>query len=303
MTIPTGKNAALMFKKETDFGVAVTPTQSIEFSDDGMTEEIDYEESDGIDASDGMSKLQVVQGLKKPAWGFTWRIIHERLANLFELGFGSLSEGNPALSYPLPSATIEVAKVTKTFTFAGCKCQQLEVSSGVDQQWVQAKLNGPAATVTPGADTTAASWSDTEKPLLHRRITLKHDSDAAVKVDQLTWRVINSLAESNFANAQTRQAIEEEDLRSVEGEMVVTFDATNYHIYEDFVSGDFVEIKATYTYGTSGTVVLTFANCGVRGELPKLPGRGRIAMTIPFVAYNSTRALQDAVACAITADA
>jgi len=306
----TFKDYVMGYKKETTFNTAVTPDTPIAVVRGEPNDEIENLENEGLDGNEGSAYVASADGRHQPDWRFESRLIAENFLNLAELGFGAQTGGNPKLKYPLPSATMEHDLVANVITQAGCVSRQFEIESSVEEQWARLRMEGLAASVTVGAAGSAtdlvSSWPATEKPLLHRSTAYTWDG-SAIRINRAVWRVRHALDEDDFSDNQTRQNIVATEPRVVEGELDCNWDTTNVAVYNSFRSGSFVPLVLTYSYGSSGTIVATFAKAKARGKLPSA-GTGRFRAPIPFIAYNTKRTFdhtteyEDAVSVVITAD-
>jgi hypothetical protein len=131
-----------------------------------------------------------------------------------------------------------------------------------------------------------------EIPLTHMRSTFSVE-DEAVRAKSFNLKVAHALDDKVYRNSQVRLALPENDLRKVDGEMALDWNADNIaHVLHLWESWGFGELRTEYT---NGVYVLTFVapNCAFPTDRAKIGGPGTLEMPTKFNAYASTPGASD----------
>jgi len=304
MTESAGYKGQLGLGKETTPGEAVEPTHFFAFSSESFRSEIERAESEGITGSRGRSKLRSVQTVKRPGGGFTVEGVKaEDLPLLLELALGTApaggSEGSVVLAETLGSFTVEVDKVAKVMTYAGCKMGLLRLSSAYSNQLLRLEVDQVVAMTeaVSGGPATSGSYLNSQRPLVHRDSTLLVD-ESELNVEEVSVEIENTLDDALFRNSQTRLAVPEMD-RRLSGRITVSWNADSAAAFAKFTGGETAALALSYTDGTHG-VQIALPYCYFTGETPQIGSREVMTLALPFEAKDSADGAGDAVEMVIS---
>jgi len=304
MSESAGYKGQLGLGKESEAGTAVEPTHFFAFSSETFGQEIERAESEGITGSRGRARLRSVQTLKRPGGGFVIEGVKaEDLPLLLELAMGNAltggSEGSVQLAEALPSFTVEVDKVVKVFTYAGCKMGILRFSSSYSDQLLKVEAESIVAMSEAVSDppATTGAYLNTQRPLVHRDSTLTVDS-TEFDVEEVSVEIENVLDDALFRNSQTRLEVPEMD-RQVSGRASVSWNSETYAALSKFTGGEAAVLSLSYTDGTR-TVTFSLPQVYFTGETPKIAGREVMTLPLPFEAKDSADGAADSIEIVIT---
>lgn len=299
MSESVGYKGQLGLGKETTPGTPVAPTVFLAFESETFKNEIERAESAGIAGTRGRSKLRSTQTKKRPGGGFVLSGTKvEELPLLLELAFGTFSGGSlgsTALAEALPSFTVEIDKVARRATYAGCKMGLLRLASSSGDQLLKLEAENIVAmseAISADAATTPV-YTETQRPLVHKDATLTVDTEE-LHIEEVSLEIENTLDDDLFRNSQTRLAVPELD-RRVGGAITSSWNADAYtHALAKFYSGTTAAVVVSWTDGTR-TLSVSLPYCYFTGETPSIPGREVMTLSLPFEAKDSADGAADAI--------
>lgn len=295
-----GYRGALGLIKEAVLGTAKTAQTGtlkyLEIESETFGAPIGTAESKGITGSRSRSKHTIVQGKKDVRGGFV--INGAKGADfdlLLELSLGNYASGTGYPKDILPSFTVVRYAPPIYDIFAGCKMSKFGLASSQDDQALKLTAEVVGMTRANGVQTDLGtpSYAD-EIPLTHMRSTFTVASES-VRTKSFGLNVVNALDEEVYRNSQNRLALPENDLRSVDGEMMLDWNQDNIdHVLDLWEAWTFGELMAEYTNGVY-VVTVVAPNCIFPSERAKIGGPGTLEEPVKFNAFASTPGASDEV--------
>jgi len=291
-----GLNAQVGFAAETTYGTAVTVDRFYPFTDEGVGDEIEPLESEGIIAGARVIRSeQWDQGAHSVGGDVGMELWQQNTALLFEHMLGTITSSFTAgvgthtvTPGDLTGKSLTVQKGVPAsdgtvipFTYAGAKIASWEVALSVGEI---ATLGATllAQTETTGTALEAASFiTDAARPY--------HYVHGAVSTSgsEICVREISIEGENNLAD--DRQCIGQDfideplemDLRQFTGSMTLEFtDTTQYQRYQN---GD--ELSLVLSLSASATAQATITmNVRYDGQTPQVGGKDLVLQDIPYKA-------------------
>lgn len=305
MAIAGGLSAQLGIAEEVTPGTAVTPDRFYEFNSESLALDIERIESAGLrpnrrvlGASDWVAGRQGVSGdieLEVQPNGFGRLIKHM-------LGSVATTTPSGATNARLhtgtigaldgDSLTIQVGRTgvdgtTRSFTYAGCKINEWELSCSVDE-FLMLTLGIDGMTETTATALASAAYPSVNVPLVWTQgaVTV---AGSAFDVTAFSLSGSNGLATDRYFISATTPNSKRQQLESTLREYTGTLEAefTDLTAYNRFVNGTTAALTATFTGpliegALNYSVTITLPTVRFDGETPSVDGEGIIGVSLPF---------------------
>lgn len=264
-------------------GTANPTTEPYEFYECGIGKDLNHLPSDGIRGTRSVISENVVAGTYSVGGLVRLRPSKANLHNLLPRILGGAGSGGPptiyALAETIPDFYLQVDKIAKVFTYAGCKVNKATFRSSKNQP-LMLDLDIHGKTETMGnAGTFPALTLGTGQPFTHHQVVVTHNA-VTRECDNVVIEIDNSLVLDRFNNSQTRTELPESD-RTVTLSLDVPFTSAETALYDLAVAG--AAGSAVYTNG-SDVLTFTFADLQCPQKPVGVNGKGEIIMRLSFVA-------------------
>lgn len=270
-------------------GTANPTTEPYEFYECGIGKDLNHLGSDGIRGTRSHISENVVEGTYSVGGLVKLRPSKVNLQNLIPRILGTAASGTTyALAETVPDFYLQVDKIAKVMTYAGCKVNRATFRSSKNQPlMLDLDIHGKTETIG-NAGTFPSLTIGTGQPFTHHQAVVTLSAGARA-VDNIEIVIDNALVLDRFFNTQTRNSLPEGD-RVITFTCDVPFTASEIAMYDQAVTG----AAGTCVY-TNGSDVLTFTFAAL--QVPAKPigvnGKGEIIMRLTFTArmLSTTREL------------
>lgn len=194
-----------------------------------------------------------------------------------------------ALAETVPDFLVAVDRVTKVFTYSGCKVNRATFrSSAGNPLMLELDIQGKTESVG-AAGSFPALTIGTAQPYMHHQAAVSLAGVGSRVVDNIEITIDNALALDRFYNSQTRTALPEQD-------RIITFSCDNPYSSDESALYDIAlaGIAGTVTYTNGGVSTLfTFGILQGPPRSPVVQGKREIPLRLELVARmsGSTREL------------
>ena len=242
-------------------------------------------QSEGIRGTRSRSKERVRIGQEQITGTITLHPSPTELAALLPYIMGAAGvSGVYDLGESLTAFQLMIDRVTKVFTYAGCKVGRA-VFSGSQGQPLELRLDVEGQTETvSAAGGFPAITPDTDTMFILSDATLELAADAsAVQFRQFELTIDNVLDADRYMNSVTRAEIAATD-RVITLSLGMMYTADEVDLYDQSIAGGSGTL--TFTNGNQ-SIEFDFPNLKAEAESPVVGGKGEIALPLSLTAYKS----------------
>ena len=195
---------------------------------------------------------------------------------------GATAGGITALAETVPEFQLMVDRITKVFTYAGCRIGRCVISGSAGQP-IQFVLDIEGETESVGnAGTFPAITIDTQQMFVFSDLALTLDGTAR-EVQSFALTIDNMLQSDRYMNSVTRSEIPAMD-RAISLECVVPYTTDEDDLYDLAVAG--IDGSLVLADGTT-TYTVDFGNLKAPANSPVVTGKTEITLSLAFDVYKT----------------
>jgi len=292
-----GRNVVVGIGLEGDAGVAVVPVLFPGITTEGFRWNPNRQDITGLNGSRSHHYQATAEGNIDGTGTFAFNSRKQWLQNVLYWAMGGGNANAPTLADTIKSLTMEVDKVVRVITYAGCKIGTLVLSSESNNPLMINCNDILAMSIADDVAGTATSpiRTITDGLMMHHGLTVTVDG-GTITCNSHVLNLENMLEDDHFQNSQSRTAIPEGD-RIIHGTIIPDWSVANAvtrQTWTKFVSGATASIAAAYTDGTN-ILTLTMPRCHYH-EGDRAPGtdtRGTFYDDVRYQAKASAAGVAD----------
>lgn len=280
-----GKNFIVAVGVETIAGTSVTPTKRLDIISESLKENVSIDQTDRL-RGHLQKQHGVIQAVRKDVQGMLEMPVRPTELDVISKAImGGTKDSN---YYPYAetaeSLTVEVDRVAKVYTYAGChvKTAKFSASSG---SILRLALELLGMTCVEGA---AASGTDLdyglEAPFLMSHLAILLDS-GSVEGHDIELTIDRQPEEEHFGNSLTRTSAASTGF-VVTGQVTLDYNTTNVAVRTKLISKATATLKATFTNG-SYIFELECPKIVYTGEETTGDGADARRIVLPFEAFRT----------------
>jgi hypothetical protein len=276
-------SAVMGWQAQLGLGDSAPVDEAYEFLKETLALDEEFVDSDGLRATRSHAKEAVRQGVRRVGGSLVMRPTPVQLANLLPRVLGAEASGTTyALAESLPTFVATIDRVSKVFTYTGCKVDRAIFRSQAGEPLqLTLEVLGLDESVGNAGTFPSLSIDTTTSFFLFQDLTLSIGGNA-YPAQSFELIVDNHLEANRFLNSATRSSLPERDRTITLNTHLPYGDATAG--YATGVNG--VAVVATFTNGNTS---LSFSLSAVQfpRQSPTVPGRDEIRLPLSGVARKS----------------